>query len=49
VRAEFIYHTELSGPENSSLDHTGNIWRLNLKVLLPRHGFRYPKDADDID
>ena len=49
VRAEFIYHTELSGPENRHLDHTGNIWRLNLKVLLPRHGFRYPKDADGID
>jgi len=46
VRAEFIYHLELSGTDDSPLDHTGNIWRLNLKVLLPRHGFRYPKDVD---
>jgi hypothetical protein len=46
IRAEFQYFGELSETSSSPLDHTGNIFRLNIKILLPKKGLRYPKDAD---
>jgi hypothetical protein len=44
-RAEFIYHAEFTGDPK---DYTGNIWRLNIKLNLPRHGQR-PEPPPDID
>ena len=45
-RAEFIYHSEFSGDPK---EYTGNIWRLNLKLNLPRRGQRAepPPDIDE--
>jgi len=48
LRVEFIYHAELSATENESFDHTKNIWRLNIRLKLPRRGVNNPND-DDID
>jgi len=45
-RAEMIYHHETSGTATFPFDHTGNIFRLNLKLSLPRKGWRYPKSPD---
>jgi len=45
-RAEIIYHHETSGTATFPFDHTGNIFRLNLKLSLPRKGWRYPKSPD---
>jgi hypothetical protein len=45
-RAEIIYHHETSGTETNPFDHTGNIFRLNMKLSLPRKGWRYPSPMD---
>jgi len=45
-RAEFQYFGEFSKTESQPSEHTGNIWRLNLKIFLDRHGLRFPKDVD---
>jgi Protein of unknown function (DUF2490) len=42
-RAEVIYHTEFSGDPTK---YTGNIWRLNIKLNLPRKGSRHTHDID---
>lgn len=46
VRAEILYHHESSGTPTDPFDHTGNIFRLNIKVSLPRKGWRYPSPTD---
>lgn len=45
-RAEFIYHAEFSGAKGGPKNYTGNIWRLNLKLNLPRRGDRHSHDID---
>lgn len=40
-RVEFIYHAELSGGKGLPKDYTGNIWRINFKLNLPRKGLRH--------
>jgi hypothetical protein len=47
-RVEFLYHAEFSGSKNGALKYTGNIWRLNFKLTLPRFG-QYQKTPPDID
>lgn len=42
-RVELIYHTEFSGDPKS---YTGNIWRLNFKLNLPRRGQYHTHDID---
>lgn len=39
-RAEFIYHAEFSGGAGQTKNYTDNIWRLNIKLSLPRRGQR---------
>jgi hypothetical protein len=43
LRAEFIYHTEFSGDPK---EYTGNIWRINFKLSLPRKGVHHHHDID---
>lgn len=45
-RTEFIYHTEFSGPKDGPFKYTGNIWRLNFKLMLPRKGVHHHHDID---
>jgi hypothetical protein len=47
-RAEFIYHAQLTGDPGETKTLTENIWRLNIKLSLPRRGERvaYPPDSD---
>lgn len=42
-RAEFIYHAEFTGDPKQ---YTGNIWRINFKLNLPRKGIRHTHDID---
>ena len=46
LRAEFIYHAEFSGAKGQPKNYTGNIWRLNFKLTLPRRGKRHMHDID---
>jgi hypothetical protein len=46
-RAELIYHAEFSKTQNHPFDYAGNIWRLNIKLRLPRRGVFQPDD--DVD
>ena len=46
LRAEFQYFGDLSPTNNAPLGYVNSIWRLNLKFSFPRHGWRYPGDAD---
>ena len=46
LRAEFQYFGDLSPTKNAPLGYVNSIWRLNLKVLLPKQGLFYPKDID---
>jgi len=48
-RAEFIYHAEFSGSKGNPKDYTGNIWRVNFKLNLPRRGQHqtHPPDIDE--
>jgi hypothetical protein len=39
-RAEFIYHAEFTGGNGVHKAYTNNIWRLNIKLTLPRRGQR---------
>ena len=39
-RAEFIYHAEFTGGNGVQKAYTNNIWRLNIKLSLPRRGER---------
>jgi hypothetical protein len=39
-RAEFIYHAEFTGANGQAKAYTNNIWRLNIKLSLPRRGQR---------
>jgi Protein of unknown function (DUF2490) len=39
-RAEFIYHAEFTGGNGVHKAYTNNIWRLNIKLSLPRRGQR---------
>ena len=48
-RVEFIYHAEFSGAKGQSKDYTGNIWRLNFKLTLPRRGQPDLRRVPDID
>ncbi|HRI04821.1 MAG TPA: DUF2490 domain-containing protein [Pyrinomonadaceae bacterium] len=49
-RAEFIYHTEFSkSSKTQPLSYTGNIWRLNIKLILPRKGKSEQQVVPDID
>ncbi len=43
LRAGFIYHAEWSGEPKK---FTGNIWRLNFKLMLPRKGQHHTHDID---
>ena len=45
-RAELIYHTEFTGTKGGPMKYTGNIWRLNIKLILPRRGQRHTQDID---
>jgi hypothetical protein len=45
-RAELIYHTEFTGSKDGPMSYTGNIWRLNVKLTLPRKGVRHTHDID---
>ena len=45
-RAEFIYHAELSGAKGVDKTYTDNIWRLNIKLSLPRRGERVTNTPD---
>ena len=45
-RAQIIYHHETSGTQTNPFDHTGNIFRLNIKLSLPRKGWRYTSSMD---
>lgn len=45
-RAEFIYHAEMTSTAPAPWDHTGNIFRLNIKVNLPRHQQQHTTDVD---
>jgi hypothetical protein len=47
-RVEFIYHAEFSGGKGQPKDYTGNIWRLNFKLNLPRRG-THDRRVPDID
>lgn len=48
-RAEFIYHAEFSGGKGEDKTYKDNIWRLNIKLSLPRRGQRVsiPAEIDD--
>lgn len=48
-RAEFIYHSEFTGGKGQPKNYTGNIWRLNIKLNLPRRGKHDPGMIPDID
>ena len=39
-RAEMIYHAEFTGGNGVQKGYTNNIWRLNIKLSLPRRGER---------
>jgi hypothetical protein len=39
-RAEMIYHAEFTGGNGEAKAFTNNIWRLNIKMSLPRRGQR---------
>jgi hypothetical protein len=45
-RAELIYHAEFSGGNGAPKSHTNNIWRLNIKLSLPRRGQRVSNVPD---
>ncbi len=45
-RAEMIYHAEWTGAKGAPKHYTGNIWRLNVKLMLPRRGVRHTHDID---
>ncbi len=45
-KAEVIYHAEFSGAKGEPKNYTGNIWRLNFKLNLPRRGHRHASDID---
>jgi len=36
IRVELIYHAEYTRPEGGSLEHTNNIFRLNIKIGFQR-------------
>lgn len=46
LKVEFIYHAEVSGGKGEPKNYTGNIWRLNFKLNLPRFGVRHHHDID---
>lgn len=46
LRTEVIYYAEFSGPKGAPKEHTGNIWRLNFKLALPRKGVHHHVDVD---
>jgi Protein of unknown function (DUF2490) len=48
-RAEFIYYAEFSGDKGQPKNYTGNIWRLNFKITLPRRGQHDQRRVPDID
>lgn len=48
-RVEFIYHAEFSGAKGEPKNYAGNIWRLNIKLNLPRRGKRNDQQVPDID
>jgi hypothetical protein len=49
-RAEFIYHAEFSSGKNEPKRYSDNIWRLNIKLSLPRRGERVSIVPDvDVD
>jgi len=45
-RAEMIYHAEWTGAKGEPKQYTGNIWRLNVKLSLPRKGVHHHHDID---
>jgi hypothetical protein len=48
LSVEFIYHAEFSGPKGEPKKFTGNIWRLNFKLLFARGKGLLPRiDVDD--
>lgn len=46
LKVELIYHAEFSGGKGEPKKYTGNIWRLNFKLNLPKLGFRHHTDID---
>jgi hypothetical protein len=50
LRIEFIYHAQFTQPnENSGLNYTDNIYRINIKLGLHKGilGSLYNPDLDD--
>lgn len=48
LSVEFIYHVEFSGSKGEPKKYSGNIWRLNFKLLFPRGKGLFPRiDIDD--
>lgn len=46
-RAEMIYHAEwTAAAKGQPLEYTGNIWRLNVKLMLPRKQVHHHHDID---
>lgn len=48
-RVELIYHAEFTGNKGQPKQFTGNIWRLNIKLTLPRKNQPAPESVPDID
>ena len=46
LRVELIYHADFSGAKGEPKKYTGNIWRLNFKLNLPRRGQHHTHDID---
>jgi hypothetical protein len=48
LAVEFIYHAEFAGSKGEPKKYVGNLWRLNIKFLLPRGKGIFPRiDIDD--
>ena len=46
-RAEFMYYAEYSrSSKTGPMSYTNNIWRMNIKLSLPRRGKRPPTSVD---
>jgi hypothetical protein len=48
LAVEFIYHAEWAGGKGKPKNYVGNIWRVSLKILLPRGKGIFPRiDIDE--
>jgi hypothetical protein len=48
MAVEFIYHAEWAGGKGKPKNYVGNIWRVSLKLLLPRGKGIFPRiDIDE--